>query len=222
MAGFTITDAEFTASKADQERVYSIEGNRQAGHSYLDALGHARWDTDYYTLRAGGWAHEAALQEVRCRIREAWTPPLPAVEPHPEPPVPQPGPTPPPSGDVPGVKDNMERFANFYLLECGRRRWAPNQDTTRDERVQFLQEAVVGYRAAVGDLSFVMKRASAGRPIGDDVVVFTTPGVDYRRFWDFIGSAGIAEWKVRVDGPGEILPADQLLVDPHTLETIPG
>lgn len=87
---FTVTDAEFTESKQEQERVYSIEGNRQAGRSYLDGLGHARWDTDYVTMRMAGYTHQAALQEMRVRIREAWTPPLPPLEQHVPPPNNQP------------------------------------------------------------------------------------------------------------------------------------
>ena len=95
--GFTISDAEFAESKAAQENVYSVEGGRQAGRSYLDPLGHARWDTDYYTLRTQGYSHAAACQEVRCRIREAWSPsPLPAIEAHPPKPVVPIPPVPPP------------------------------------------------------------------------------------------------------------------------------
>lgn len=103
--GFTITDAEFRASKDAQERVYSIEGGRQADRTYLDALGHARWDTDYLTLRMAGYAHEAALQEMRVRIRAAWQPAaLPALETSPPtpampaPPGQLPIPTPPSTG----------------------------------------------------------------------------------------------------------------------------
>lgn len=94
--GFTVTDAEFAESKREQEQVYSQEGGRQAGRTYLDPLGHARWDTDYVTLRMSGYTHQAALQEVRVRIRAAWNPPLPNSEPHP--PVPPPTPLPPGTG----------------------------------------------------------------------------------------------------------------------------
>lgn len=81
---FTVSDAEFLESKQAQEAVYRDEGGRQAGYaSYVDPLGHARWDTDYVTLRMAGYTHSQALQEMRVRIREAWRPsPLPATEPH--------------------------------------------------------------------------------------------------------------------------------------------
>lgn len=80
---FTVSDDEFRASKQAQERVYSLEGGRQASSTYLDPLGHARWDTDYVTMRMAGYTHEQALQEMRVRIRESWRPsPLPATEEH--------------------------------------------------------------------------------------------------------------------------------------------
>jgi hypothetical protein len=103
---FTVTDDEFTESKSEQEKVYRDEGGRQAGRSYLDALGHARWDTDYVTLRMAGYSHQSALQEMRVRIREAWNPPLPPIEAHVDPPAPQPGPDPaPPAGLLVGPGD---------------------------------------------------------------------------------------------------------------------
>lgn len=95
---FTISDQEFSESKAEQEKVYRDEGGRQADRSYLDALGHARWDTDYYSLRQSGYSHQAAMQEMRVRIREVWRPEaLPALESHPPKPV-----TPLPPTGVPG------------------------------------------------------------------------------------------------------------------------
>lgn len=232
----TITDAEFTASKRSQEAVYRDEGGRQADRSYLDPLGHARWDTDYYTLRRNGYAHDAALIEVRCRIREAWSPsPLPAVEPHPEPPVivapPPPVVTPPvvtPPADRPGVKDNAERFASFYFQRTRRTGFKPNERSTRDQRISFLQATILEYRDQTGDRSFVMKRASDTRPISDEVIVFVgtreapISDVDYRRFWDIVRSAETADWFVHADGPGEILEAVQPLVDPVTLRIIQG
>lgn len=97
--GFTVSDAEFIESKQTQEAVYRDEGKRQAGYaSYVDQLGHARWDTDYVTLRMAGYTHEAAMQEMRIRIRAAWQPPLPNSEPHPPVPV-----TPPPPNVQSGV-----------------------------------------------------------------------------------------------------------------------
>lgn len=217
---FTVTDEEFRASKLAQEAVYRDEGGRQAERTYLDALGHARWDTDYVTLRMAGYSHPGALQEMRVRIREAWLPsPLPALEPHVPPPAPPP---PPPVVDVPGVRDNMDRFATHYGVFCGSTGRAPNATSTRESRVQLLRDAVLSYRAATGDRSFVMKRADAGRPIGDDVVVFITPGSDYRRYWDFIPNAGLDTWALAVHGGGDILDPGQILVDPDTLQNMLG
>lgn len=84
-----ITDQEFTESKQDQETLYRAELQRPPGTSYLDPLGHARWDTDYYTLRERDrFPHLAALREVRRRIR--------AVAGLPDPELP----TPPPPSDI--------------------------------------------------------------------------------------------------------------------------
>lgn len=136
--GFTISDQEFSESKAEQEKVYSVEGGRQADRTYLDPLGHARWDTDYYTLRQAGYTHQAALQEMRVRIREAWQPaPLPPLEAHPPkpatptPPVVGPGPIPPGAGPVqilksallqadaenPSLRITNTRVTDFSLLK---------------------------------------------------------------------------------------------------------
>lgn len=232
MAEPTITDQEFLESKQSQEVVYRDEGKRQADRTYLDPLGHARWDTDYYTLRKAGWPHGDALREVRCRIREAWSPPLPPLEQHPEAPKP-PTPDPPkPPVDQPGVLDNMQRFADYYLGRCNRTGFRPDERSTRESRIQFLQSAILGYRAATGDRTFVMKRASETRPISDEVIVFVGTNQqpisvdDYRRFWDFLASGGSADWHVKTSsgelGHGEILPSDQVLVDPLTLNSIPG
>jgi hypothetical protein len=86
---FTITDEEFTESKNDQERVYKDVLLRGPATTYMDPLGHARWDTDYFTLRATGLSHPAALKEVRRRIYAEAGVPNPEVPP--QPPNPQPG-----------------------------------------------------------------------------------------------------------------------------------
>ncbi len=233
MAEPTITDAEFKESCDNRERMYEtelmrapVEASNVQERTFMDRLGRGRWPIDYYTARARGYSHADAMQVERVRIREAAG--LPATEPLPTPPDPPPQPEPEPPTEEPGVKDNMERFANFYLQECGRRGWAPNEHTDRDGRVKFLQETVLRYRDLHGDDSFVMKRADPTRPISDEAVVFigsaTHPieSSDYRRFWDFIISGGSSEWKIAVNGHGEILPISQPLVDPVTLETMYG
>lgn len=209
-----VTDAEFIESKQAQEQVYGAEGQRPAGATRVDPLGHARWDTDYYTLRAAGYAHPTALQEMRCRIREAWVPPLPALEPHP------PVPGPPPVVDQPGVKDDAERFCAFYLQRCRETGFKPDQpgDAGREAQVRFLSETLQRY----GDPSITMKRADPTRPISNEAIVFARPGEQYRWFWDFIANAGSPGWVVQAAGPGEALPPPQVLVDPATLQIIPG
>lgn len=95
---FTIPDGEFRDAKEDQERLYRDEGGRQADRTYLDALGHMRWDVDYITLRMAGYSHEDAKRVVRIRIRAAWPTPLPNAEQLPAPPRPAP---PPPNAPAP-------------------------------------------------------------------------------------------------------------------------
>lgn len=226
MSSFTITDQEFSESCTNREQMYANELHRApvsaddlVNRTFMDILGRGRWPIDYYSARVAGYSHPDAMQVERVRIREAAG--LPASEPMPPAPTP-PVVVPPPVVDVPGVRDNMDRFANFYLQECGRRGWAPDASSTRETRVAFLQDCILLYRPKSGDSTFVMKRAAADRPIGDDVVVFTVDGPDYRRYWDFISGAGAGNWKVSVTGAGEILPSDQLLVDPVTLNSIPG
>jgi hypothetical protein len=219
--GFTITDVEFASSKNSQETVYRDEGKRQNLGSYLNALGHARWDTDYLTLRQAGYSHDAACQEVRCRIREAWSPPLPAVEPHPQVPVPPVPPQPPPPlppTNQPGVKDDAERFCRHYLAQCQATGFKPDANSTHEQQMQFLRQCVLSFH----DPTIVMKRASTTRPISNEVIVFARPQEQYRWYWDIIGNAGTPDWIVQAAGPGAMLPLDQPLVDPKTLEILPG
>lgn len=229
-----ISDQEFSESVANRERMYRVELGRQpfaADHpdaTAVDTLGRGRWPVEYLTARQRGYSHQDAMQVERVSIRKAAG--LRATEAMPAPPVVAPPPPPPPldppparpDTDVPGVKDNMERFVTFYGVRCGKEGWQPDETTTREDRVKFLQATVKAYRTATRDKSFVMKRADARRPISDEAVVFTIPGVDYRRFWDFIISGGSTAWKLAVHGDGDILPAGQILVDPDTLDSLPG
>lgn len=230
-----ISDQEFSESVANRERMYRVELGRQpyaADHpdaTAVDTLGRGRWPVEYLTARQRGYSHKDAMQVERVSIRKAAG--LPATEPMPTPPAPPPPPPlppppspvdPPPVVDVPGVKDNLERFVTFYGQRCGRLNWQPDETTSREDRVQFLQATIKEYRIAKRDKSFVMKRADERRPISDEAVVFTIAGADYRRFWDFIISGGSVAWKLSVHGDGEILPAGQILVDPETLDNLPG
>lgn len=231
----TITDQEFRESADNREAMYRDELQRpaidpanpahQADITYMDRLGRGRWPVDYVTARQRGYAHADAMRIERIEIRKAAG--LPPSETMPVPPVPPSPPTPTPPADGPGVQDNMMRFATFYRAQCAHQGWQPNQFTTRDERVEFLRRAVLNFRSIFPhEVKFWMKRADAGRPISDEVVVWLTPGADYRRFWDFLASGGSAAWSVKVTahdlGDGEILPAGQLIVDPVTLNTMPG
>ncbi len=222
-----ITDEEFRASTTNREGVYQHELKRapiketdEENRTFMDTLGRGRWPVDYITARMDGYPHADAMQVERVRIREAAG--LPATEPMPPHPIPPVVPTPPidpkPPTDQPGVKDDMQRFVDFYAGLCKKFNWAPDQTTSRNQRVMFLRDAVLGYN----DPTIVMKRADPTRDISDEAVVFTRPGEDYRRFWDFIISGGSANWHLAVNGDGEILPPGQVLVDPKTLQIIEG
>ena len=226
-----ISDQEFSESVANRERMYRVELGRPpyaADHpdaTAVDTLGRGRWPVEYLTARQRGYSHTDAMQAERVGIRKAAG--LQATEAMPAPPVVAPVEPPPvrperPGTDVPGVKDNMERFVTFYGVRCGKEGWQPDETTSREDRVKFLQATIKAYRKATRDKSFVMKRADAGRPISDEAVVFTIPGADFRRFWDFIISGGSTAWKLAVHGDGDILPPEQILVDPDTLDHLPG
>ena len=86
-----ITDPEFTNAIARMEHFYDVHLQRPPRPTPVDALGYGRWTTDYYTLRASGRDHEAAIREVERRIAavaglpDPWPPPIP--DPIPPPPV---------------------------------------------------------------------------------------------------------------------------------------
>jgi hypothetical protein len=228
-----ISDQEFTESCDNRERMYRdelrrdpIDPNRPEHHphiTFMDKLGRGRWPLEYITARQRGHSHASAMQVERVHIRAAAG--LPPTEPMPPDPLPpQPGP-PQPGQDVPGVKDDAERFVAFYRGRAEGLGFKPDDTTSREQRIRFLAETLVAF----GKPGIVMKRADAGRPISDEVIVFTAPTFpgDHRRFWDFIKSGGTSAFQLRIDGPGEILPGptgqeQQLLVDPRTLQVMPG
>jgi len=200
----------------------------------VDLEGLLVWIPDYLRLRVIGYTHLDATLDVFAAIDDIWDP---AGAPHkrPDPPTVIPAPAPeippapiPPPDDRPGVLDNMIRFARFYRERCRRMVWAPDARTTHDEQMQFLRDTILEFRGTTGDKSFVMKRADAGRPVSNEVIVFMADPAsgDYRRFWDFLRDAGRSNWTVldteALLGRGTILPPEQLLVDPVTLNTIVG
>lgn len=215
------------AGKRGVEATMSIGGAPVDLHVDLEGL--LVWIPEYLRLRVNGYAHLAATDHVLAQINDIWDPAH-APHPRPSPPVVEPPVPVPPSADPNDMTTlgRMVRFAQFYLARCHARQWGPDSTTTREGRVQFLREAIIEYRAKTGDKSFVMKRASTTRPIGDDVVVFMDPreSGNYRRFWDFIGNAGIDTWSVKRTpqelGEGEILDSAQVLVDPVTLQNMIG
>lgn len=227
---FTITDEEFLQAKQAQERVYRDEGGRQADRTYLDPLGHARWDTDYYTLRTRGYAHQAALQEMRCRIREAWQPsPLPALETRP--PVPAPfQPPAPPAPPVPTTPDppaqaelplrpsyTVRDICVLYLALARQLGFKPNHQTSHDQQMRFLREVLMLVRRT--DRRWWMKRASETRPISNEAVVLVE-GLQFR-CWDIIISAGSPNWVVQAGDPvSDFSIPPQVLVDPVALDSV--
>ncbi len=204
-------------------------------HLHVDLEGLLVWIPEYLRLRVSGYAHLAAVDDVLAQINDIWFPDK-APHPRPAPPAvePAPAPAPEPPTEIPGDPTSMSplgrmiRFAQFYLARCHALQWGPDLTTSRQSRVDFLREAIIEYRAKYGDKSFVMKRAAPGNPISDDVVVFMDPreSGDYRRYWDFITSAGVDTWSIKRTqgelGDGDILPDAQPLVDPVTLQIIIG
>lgn len=69
----TITDSEFANAGARIEAHYNARPDRypERRQTRIDSLGLARWPTDYYTLRADGFNHEAAIQRVEARMAQA-------------------------------------------------------------------------------------------------------------------------------------------------------
>jgi hypothetical protein len=84
-----ITDPEFEDFAANLERIYEDVLERAPRTTYIDPLGMARWNTDYFTLRVvEGKSHADAVREVEERIREIAGKPNEGPTPNPnEPPV---------------------------------------------------------------------------------------------------------------------------------------
>lgn len=216
---FHVSDDEFRASKREQELVYRDEGGRQATYrSYVDELGHARWDTDYVTLRMAGYSHPDALQEMRVRIRESWQvngmpAPLPPLESHvppPQPPVP-PQPTLYTAQQVAALYTEMSKASGFK----------PDHTTTHDQQMRFLQQVLQKVRST--DMRWWMKRADPGRPISNEAIVLWVSGTPQStsQCWDIIVSAGTPNYVVQAGAPvGDFAVPPQVLVNPATLGSI--
>ena len=115
------------------------------------------------------------------------------------------------------ARQDMERFVKLYDAEARIAGFRPDETTSREQRVLFLQRVVKAFCSP----HVAMKRADPGRPISDEAIVFTRPGPEYRLFWDFIISGGSSAWRLSVNGPGEHLPESQPLVNPLTLGHLP-
>jgi hypothetical protein len=117
------------------------------------------------------------------------------------------------------ARQDMEKFVSFYDAQRRAEGFRPDEHTSRDQRVAFLQQTVKRFCHP----HLAMKRASPTRPISDEAVVWVRPSTpgrinpEYRLFWDFIRSGGSSAWQLTVDGGGEHLPVDQPLVNPLTL-----
>lgn len=110
------------------------------------------------------------------------------------------------------AQEEIGRFVGFYGDEVERTGFAPDQSSTRESRIAFLQQTVKRFCSPL----LAMKRADPGRPISDEVVVFVKLGPEYRVFSDFIPSGGSANWRLSDHLEGK-LPIAQPLVNPLTL-----
>jgi hypothetical protein len=130
------------------------------------------------------------------------------------------------------AQQDMIRFVAFYDQQARAAGFEPDEHTSRDQRVAFLQQTVKRFCHP----HLAMKRASPTRPISDEAVVWVRPSTpgninpEYRQFWDFIRSGGSSAWQLLGTsgdlGHGEHLPIDQPLVNPLNLgelaEPLPG
>ena len=108
------------------------------------------------------------------------------------------------------------RFVAYYQTELDRTGFRPDQTSTRDTRIAFLQQTVKRFCSPL----LAMKRADPTRPISDEVVVFVQAGLEYRVFADFLISGGSSGWKLSDHLEG-FLPVEQPLVNPLTLDRLP-
>lgn len=114
--------------------------------------------------------------------------------------------------DAQTAQEEIARFVDFYGAEVQRTGFTPDETSTRETRIAFLQQTVKGFCSPL----LAMKRGDPGRPISDEVVVYVETGPDYRVFADIIISAGSSAWRLSDHLEGK-LPIEQPLVDPLTL-----
>jgi len=110
------------------------------------------------------------------------------------------------------AQQTISAFVDFYAVELSRTGFKPDASSTRETRIAFLQETVKRFCSPL----LSMKRADAGRPISDEVVVFLKTGPEYRVFADFLISGGSGAWNLSKHLEGR-LPIAQPLVNPLTL-----
>lgn len=110
------------------------------------------------------------------------------------------------------AQQTISAFVDFYALELSRTGFKPDASSTRETRIAFLQDTVKRFCSPL----LAMKRADAGRPISDEVVVFLRTGPEYRVFADFLISGGSGAWSLSRHLEGR-LPIAQPLVNPLTL-----
>jgi hypothetical protein len=114
-----------------------------------------------------------------------------------------------PAPRVASAQATFSSLVSFYSVEMTRTGFRPDQTSTRDSRVLFLQGVVQRFCSP----HVAMKRADPTRPISDEVVVIVAPGPEYRSFGDFLGNGGTADWRLNDHIEG-ILPTSQPLVNP--------
>lgn len=110
------------------------------------------------------------------------------------------------------AQQTIGAFVDFYAAELSRTGFVPDQASTRETRIAFLQATVKRFCSPL----LSMKRADPGRPISDEVVVFLKTGPEYRTFADFLISGGSSAWNLSRHLEGR-LPIAQPLVNPLTL-----
>lgn len=114
------------------------------------------------------------------------------------------------------AQSEISRFVGFYGDELNRTGFKPDQSSTRETRIDFLQATVKRFCSPL----LAMKRASDTRPISDEVVVFLALGPEYRTFADFLISGGGPNWRLSDHLEGQLEIA-QPLVNPLTLQRLP-
>ena len=110
------------------------------------------------------------------------------------------------------AQSEISRFVYFYGDEVERTGFKPDEHSTRESRIAFLQQTVKRFCSPL----LAMKRADPSRPISDEVVVFVQLGPEYRVFSDFIPNGGSSAWRLSDHLEGA-LPIAQPLVNPLTL-----